>query len=67
MVSDKNIIMLILLIILIGVYMYTQITCTREGFMRSRLRSFRKSRENFFGAISHRFTRVKRSIFGKKL
>ena len=60
--SDKNIILLVLLMVLILAYIHTQITCTREGFLRSRLRSFRKSRENFFGALSHRFTRVKRKL-----
>ena len=67
MIKDKNILLFILLFVLIIAYMHTQFTRAREGFMRSRLRSFRKTRENFFGALSHRFTRVKRSIFGKKL
>jgi hypothetical protein len=67
MVSDKNIVLFLILIILIFAYMHAQFSCNREGFMRRNLRRFRLTRENFFGTLSNRFTRVKRSIFGKKL
>ena len=70
MMSDQNISLLLLLVVLLFVYIHIQSSPQREGFVRAlrpSLRNFRLSRTRFKKRIGNSFIRAKRNIFGIKL